>query len=33
MNVRPTWLLVLAALSIVLGVAAGAWVYATAAGG
>jgi hypothetical protein len=32
-NIRPAWLLVLAALSIVLGIAAGAWVYAAAAGG
>ena len=33
MNFRPAWLLVLAALAIVLGIAAGAWVYAAAAGG
>ena len=33
MSVRPAWLLVLAALAIVLGIAAGAWVYAAAAGG
>jgi hypothetical protein len=32
-NFRPAWLLVLAALAIVLGIAAGAWVYAAAAGG
>ena len=33
MNIRPAWLLVLAALAIVLGIAAGAWVYAAASGG
>jgi len=27
---RPAWLLVLAALAILLGIAAGAWVYALA---
>jgi hypothetical protein len=32
-SVRPAWLLVLAALAIVLGIAAGAWVYSAAAGG
>jgi hypothetical protein len=32
-NIRPAWLLVLAALAIVLGIAAGAWVYSAAAGG
>jgi hypothetical protein len=32
-SIRPTWLLVLAVLAIVLGIAAGAWVYAAAAGG
>jgi hypothetical protein len=32
-NIRPAWLLVLAALAIVLGIAAGAWIYTTAAGG
>ena len=30
---RGAWLLVLAALAIVLGIVAGAWVYAAAAGG
>jgi hypothetical protein len=33
MSIRPAWLLVLAVLAIVLGIAAGAWVYAAAAGG
>ena len=33
MSIRPASLLVLAALAIVLGIAAGAWVYAAAAGG
>lgn len=33
MSIRPAWLLVLAALAIVLGIVAGAWVYAAAAGG
>ena len=33
MSIRPAWLLVLAALAIVLGIAAGAWVYGAAAGG
>lgn len=33
MNLRPSWLLVLAALAIVIGIAAGAWVYTAAAGG
>jgi len=32
-NLRPSWLLVLAALAIVIGIAAGAWVYTAAAGG
>jgi len=31
-SIRPAWLLVLAALAIVLGIAAGAWLYAAAAG-
>ena len=30
MSFRPAWLLVLAALAILLGIAAGAWVYALA---
>jgi len=30
MNIRPTWLLVLAALAIIIGIAAGAWVFAAA---
>ena len=33
MSIRPASLLVLAALASVLGIAAGAWVYAAAAGG
>jgi hypothetical protein len=32
-NIRPAWLLVLAALAIIVGIAAGAWVYAATAGG
>jgi hypothetical protein len=32
-SIRPAWLLVLAVLAIVLGIAAGAWVYTAAAGG
>jgi hypothetical protein len=32
-NIRPAWLLILSALAIVLGIAAGGWVYAAAAGG
>ena len=30
MSFRPAWLLVVAALAILLGIAAGAWVYALA---
>lgn len=33
MSIRPAWLLVLAGAAIVLGIAAGAWIYAAAAGG
>jgi hypothetical protein len=32
-SIKPAWLLVLAALAIVLGVVAGAWLYTIASGG
>jgi hypothetical protein len=32
-SIKPAWLLVLAALAIVLGVVAGAWLYTLASGG
>ena len=33
MNLRPAWLLVAALLAVIAGIAAGAWLYATVAGG
>ncbi len=33
MNLRPAWLLVAALLAVIAGIAAGAWLYALAAGG
>jgi hypothetical protein len=33
MSIRPAWLLVLAVLAVLAGIAAGAWLYAAAAGG
>ena len=33
MNIRPTWLLFLAMLAVLAGIAAGAWLDAAAAGG
>lgn len=32
MNVKPVWLLVLTAVAILVGIAAGAWVYRLAGG-